>query len=112
MRKRLALALVLAVLAGAGIAAADTMRCNGEVVSGGDLKFEVLSRCGEPAAKESRERMREVTVRSRGRNTEERVRSTVIVEEWTYNFGPGGFLYLVTFEDGKVVDIRSAGFGR
>ena len=112
MGKVCALALLLALLRGAAPAVADNMRCNGEVVSEGDLRFEVLSKCGEPAAKESRQVVREVTVHRRDRKTSERIRTTVTVEEWTYNFGPGGFLYLVTFEDGTVVDIRSAGFGR
>jgi hypothetical protein len=92
--------------------AAQTMRCDGNFASVGDIKFEVISKCGEPALKETRQKEREVAVFNQGKGTFESVRVTVTIDEWTYNFGPGGFLYVVTLEDGKVVAIESAGFGR
>ena len=107
----LLLAMILPLLA-AGTSGAQTLRCGGELVSVGDVKFEVLSKCGEPASKETHERTREVEIFDPNNRLWRRVRSTVTVDQWTYNFGPGGFLYLVTFENGKVMDIESAGFGR
>ena len=107
----LLLAMILTLLA-VGTGGAQTLRCGGELVSIGDVKFEVLSKCGEPASKETFERQREVEIFDPKDKVQRRFRATVTVDLWTYNFGPGGFLYLVTFENGRVVDIESAGFGR
>jgi hypothetical protein len=36
---------------------------------------------------------------------------TVQVEEWTYDFGKQRFIQFLTFEAGKVIRIRSGGYG-
>jgi Protein of unknown function (DUF2845) len=112
MRKVAVALLLLVLLSATALHAAQTLRCDGNVVSLGDIKFEVVSKCGEPAFKETRQKEREVVVFNQGKGTFESLRVTVTIDEWTYNFGPGGFLYVVTLEDGKVVSIESAGFGR
>jgi len=33
-------------------------------------------------------------------------------EEWTYNFGPRRLMQVVVFENGRLVDVKSAGYGR
>jgi hypothetical protein len=35
----------------------------------------------------------------------------VPVEEWTYDFGPNQFIEYVTFEQGRLVHIRSGAYG-
>lgn len=32
-------------------------------------------------------------------------------EEWTYNFGPSRFLYILTFKNGRLVKIDDDGYG-
>lgn len=105
------LTAVLLLLVAAG-ADAQYMRCGGELVGTGDIAFEVVSKCGEPAHKEAWDRQHTVRSFDPSKRRARDFTVTVHVEQWTYNFGPGTFLYVVRLEDGKVVDIRTAGFGR
>lgn len=85
---------------------AHAFTCNGGVISPGNTKFEIISKCGEPALKDSHEeklteRLDETT----------KIKTTVIVEEWTYNFGPQSFLRILEFRNGKLAEIRTGGYG-
>lgn len=73
---------------------------DGRSISPGDRKLEVLAKCGEPAA----------SADNSGRDAEGWAVS-VRSDEWTYNFGPDRFLYIVRFRHGKVYDIRTGGYG-
>jgi hypothetical protein len=35
----------------------------------------------------------------------------VVIDEWTYDFGPRRFVHYVTFENGKLVKISTGGYG-
>jgi len=72
-------------------AAAD-MRCEGGLVNVGDSKGYVYEICGEPSFRD--------TIALDETSTTEGV-----VEQWTYNLGPGRFLRIVTFEAGLVSTI-------
>ncbi len=37
--------------------------------------------------------------------------SEVVVEEWTYNFGPRRLMRVIRFENGLVTSIRQLGYG-
>jgi hypothetical protein len=87
-------------------AEAQTFRCDGKVVSRGDTKADVIMKCGEPALKDSRE---EKIIEKVDADTKRKV--TVIIDEWTYNLGPDMFMRVLKFTDGKLVDIREAGYG-
>lgn len=63
-------------------------------------KTEIMFKCGEPYFKDSREEYRVDSVKGINRRT------TIIVDEWTYNFGPTRFLRIITFENGQLVNIR------
>jgi hypothetical protein len=81
--------------------------CGDRIISTGETKGEVLAKCGEPFYRTSydeelREQFDEIHSR----------RVVVTVEEWTYNFGPQRFLRIITFRNGKVVDIRTGQYGR
>lgn len=92
MRTFMATLLVLSI---ASVAAASSkMRCGSELVSVGDSTAQVLLQCGEPMTRER------VALESSG-STEK------LVELWTYAFGPGQFLKLLTFEAGKLAAIES-----
>lgn len=77
----------------------DSYQCSSGIVSIGDSQHEVVQKCGNPARKGH-------VYKSIVRYGKARNRS---VEEWTYNPGPNGFVYLVSFEGGKVVDIYNTG---
>ncbi|GHH02564.1 DUF2845 domain-containing protein [Comamonas sp. JC664] len=113
--RTLGLTLALA-MAGAPLAAeAASLRCGQALVADGALKAEVLAKCGEPAAKDFRtvtDSAGSVTPDHRtGGVTTERRSVTREYEDWTYNFGPRRFLQVVTFENGRLIDVQSAGYG-
>jgi hypothetical protein len=80
--------------------------CDDRIISLGDTKADVLIKCGEPFTKESyQEEVRE-RIGARSRRT-----VYVTVETWTYNFGPQRFMRMLTFRNGQIVDIGTAGYG-
>jgi hypothetical protein len=96
----------------------EGFRCPpGRVVSRGDHMVEVRKRCGEPDFVTQRTDKRKVKVKVRRwvegvmeEVSEERV-VEVLVDEWTYDFGPRRFLRFVSFEDGRVIGVRTGGYG-
>ncbi|WNG25412.1 DUF2845 domain-containing protein [Cystobacter fuscus] len=93
---------------------AATLRCGNQLASDGASKSDVLMRCGEPMAKESRTETVGEKTRTRdeqGSSTQEHTVQKTI-EEWTYNFGPSRLMQVAVFENGRLVDVRSGGYGR
>ena len=103
----------------AGTASADNIRCQNRLVSTGSTKYDVQALCGAPDATERRTERRlvrrQITTRCADAVTwctsyiEDSV--DVPVEEWTYDFGTQRFLQYLTFEDGKLLNVRSGGYG-
>jgi hypothetical protein len=93
------------------------MRCGTQIVSTGDTLYTVRSRCGEPAfATQRTERRRQrVWVDGAcgstvcGRMEERSV--PIVVDQWTYDFGPDRFVQTLTFEQGFVVSVVSGRYG-
>jgi hypothetical protein len=81
-------------------------QCSDQIISVGDSAAEVMAKCGKPAWQDKRE---EVIREQLDDNTVRKV--SVIVEDWTYNFGPNQFLRIFTFRNGKVTDVRTGGYG-
>jgi len=103
---------------------AQAFRCGSKIVSQGDHYTKVLKICGEPIGVQERVIYREGPTRPRfqvdGPNgipvDQEVLRYNrsyveVVVEEWTYNFGPRRLMQLVRFENGFVADIERLGYG-
>ncbi|MEO7386245.1 MAG: DUF2845 domain-containing protein [Gammaproteobacteria bacterium] len=99
-------------------------RCGSKVVSDGDHYSKVLQYCGEPIGVQERVIYREGVTRPRfradgpnGMQLDQEVlqynRSyvEVLVEEWTYNFGPRRLMQLVRFENGFVTEVEQLGYG-
>ncbi|MFP4031612.1 MAG: DUF2845 domain-containing protein, partial [Desulfococcaceae bacterium] len=103
-RWRLAALVVLLHLIHAPSALA--LRCDGAIIDEGTSKPEVFHRCGEPYWQERRV---VETLERKGREVWN-VRSDVI-EEWLYNFGPTRLLRILTFENGTLKKVRTAGHG-
>jgi hypothetical protein len=103
----LLIALVLAVLAPAFALTSDDLRCDGGIVSVGDMASELVRKCGEPSYTSQREQ----------RNVEEayflgdRVITTILIDDWTFNFGPSRFQYRVLLKNGRVWKIESLNYG-
>ena len=68
-------------------------RCGHELIEEGDSVADMLLECGEPMLRQ--------TIAVENTSTTEG-----IVEQWTYDFGPGTFLAIVTLEAGKVASIE------
>jgi hypothetical protein len=78
----------------------------GNILSIGDTKFEVLRKCGPPDFSESRD-ADELVIRRFDRSR----RTTIRIDEWTYNFGPRRFLLHLIFEDGRLKRMETGGYG-
>ena len=94
------------------IAPAYALRCGSDLVSVDDRPIEVLHKCGEPDYVEEwvehkyyRDYYHDHLPLYRD------VYGPVKIEEWTYNFGRNSFMQLLHFENGKLKNIRSLGYG-
>ena len=100
-------------------AQADNIRCKDRLVSTGASKYDVQALCGPPDAVESRVERRSVQKRITFRCADGSgwcsgmIADEVVipVDEWTYDFGSQRFVRYLTFEDGKLLRVRSGGYG-
>ncbi|MFP4349763.1 MAG: DUF2845 domain-containing protein [Thermodesulfobacteriota bacterium] len=99
---------LLLILAGTFciVNAAWGFRCGGRIVSKGDSKPEILHHCGEPDWKDTWQRE---TFERYGRNDWRK--RYITVSEWLYNPGPTALIRILTFEENRLVDIRTEGYG-
>lgn len=107
--KKVAVSLYYAVLMLASPCAlvhAATLDCGSRTVSVGDSRIDLLMTCGEPNAKESHQEEIVDTIDGSSKQ-----KTIIIVEEWTYNFGPSQFLRILTLKNGKITDIRFGDYG-
>ena len=97
------LLLMLFMVAATVPATADTMRCNGRLVSTGDRMYLVRERCGEPDVKVIQSA---VYAGHRGYIPDR--------EQWQYNLGPNRRMRFVDFVDGELRRVRTGprGFSR
>jgi hypothetical protein len=95
-----------------GLTSAEAMRCGQRILALGYTKAEVVDRCGEPAAIDQRYE-EEITGTFVDPVTKQSVLRTVsvLVEEWTYNFGPHNLLYLLIFKENRLMKIDTRGYG-
>ncbi|SJZ35460.1 Protein of unknown function [Trichlorobacter thiogenes] len=101
---KISLLLSALLLSLASVAAADNFRCpNGEIVSTGDRQSIVAMKCDPPTYKNSRT---ESEAGYKGATI------LVSVEEWTYNEGPHRLVHILTFRNGLLDSVQTAGFGK
>lgn len=110
----LALASTLAALTLPRTASADdSLRCPGGLVSVGDAGVDLLARCGPPALRERRVDDRWATAGNAdhpGKTAVSREVS-VVIDEWSYDFGPNAFSYVARLENGRVVAFVRGSYG-
>jgi hypothetical protein len=103
------LVLVLALVAASP---AYAFRCGTKLVSEGDTRSQVASKCGEPTEVDRRSALREPITWIGGRAYRSGVGLVEIpIEFWIYNLGPSKFMQRVRFEDGVVVEVQTLGYG-
>lgn len=88
--------------------AAMGLRCGQGLVSVGDVKAKVLAECGEPQLKEKVRLKDDRYKEDRGGKK----RYGRHVEQWTYNCGEDDFIYVLTFDGGKLIKEETAGRGK
>lgn len=91
---------------------ADSIRCGSRIITRGSSSAELTAFCGDPA---------QVTKSSsyvggaRGARAADGVdygtTAEIVVEIWTYNFGPNQLMERVRIENGIVAQIDSLGYG-
>jgi len=116
-----AIAVLLGGLATSATAHADSMNCKNRIVSTGDTRYQVKATCGDPDDASQRVEYRTVRGRVTGPCTRQGDRIVcsdtreqvveVVIDEWTYDFGKNRFLQHLTFEQGRLVTVRSGGYG-
>ncbi len=109
-------------------ARATSIRCGVRLITEGDFKARVLAECGEPDHVEFWEEERVYGFRNHPSyygiyedyehwqpnyryGKPYRIKKLVIIEEWTYNHGPGRFMDHLRLENGIVVGITSGDYG-
>src|SRR5262245_10396401 len=95
---------------------AYALQCGNRLVSPGESKTDVWHRCGDPETTDWRVIYRAVPVAaplfSDPRYPSRAVTYVpVVIEVWTYNLGPQRFIQELSFEEGRLIEIRSLGYG-
>jgi hypothetical protein len=109
MTKSHRLAAIAAGLALLASAPAQAFRCGTRIITRGDHAEKILRFCGEPASVQTRLSQR-AYVADFGRVLPGIVED-VVIEEWTYNFGPHQLMRVVRLENGYVAQIKHLGYG-
>ena|SRR6185369_12381402 len=119
--KAWAAVLAFSVLATSPSAQADTLACDGRIVSTGDSRYDVKAICGEPD--DASQRIEYRTLRGRvagpctragGKITCSQTREEVVevvIDEWIYDFGRNRFVEYLTFEQGRLISVRTGSYG-
>ena len=96
------------------ISAADVygLRCGNNLVDVGDQKIEVLRKCGKPDIVDRWDEEQVVAGSAADQIGEgRRTRVFANVEQWTYNFGPTRFLYILIFRNGILAEVKTGDHG-
>jgi hypothetical protein len=104
-----AASMFLAALAPSVPRAADGMSCPGGVISVGDSRLDLLGKCGTPTLVESRPAQVTEWVGDRVQGASRTV--TITIETWTYDLGSSRLVQYVKLEAGKVMNVRTGGYG-
>lgn len=94
--------IILSLLLIFSTTTAYALRCGNDIVQTGDSQAKVLKLCDKPVMKNKVKKDLKF-----GNNSA----SISTVTQWTYNFGPNDFLYILSFENGKLVAISTDGYG-
>jgi hypothetical protein len=90
---------------------AIALQCGGKVVSMGYQTWRVRDICGEPADIQDLQQL----VPQRYYDPYQRTYMDTFIyinkSVWTYNFGPSRLIYILTFENDKLVNIETGGYG-
>lgn len=85
---------------------------DGFIIDIGSTMAEVLMKIGEPALKDKRTSEQAITSRL---NEQQRIiqkhKIEITTEEWTYNLGPNRFIRILTFQNNRLLSIKTGDYG-
>jgi hypothetical protein len=87
------------------------LRCGNRLVSFGEIQNVVLYKCGAPDTTERRVTYRVEPDYDAFGVPRTAVYIPVVIDVWVYNFGPRRFMQELSFEDGRLINIQSLGYG-
>jgi hypothetical protein len=88
-------------------------RCGLGLVSEGDSKTQVMATCGHPTSKEkSCENSQQYSTTNKHGKIKHVKKCGRKLDTWFYNCGDNDFIYKLTFEDGKIINITSTERGK
>ncbi len=94
------------------LSVADSVECGNRIITRGSSSAELAAFCGDPAQVNKSSNYVGGGGRVRGPNgVVSGAVEEVVVEIWTYNFGPDRLMQRVRIENGIVVQIDSLGYG-
>jgi hypothetical protein len=99
--------LVITAQATAVAQTSDSLRCTGGIISIGDIASELVRKCGQPTYATQREQK----LVEEGTIPGERIITTIIIDDWTYNFGANRFQYRILLKNGRIWNIESLNYG-
>lgn len=112
--RQLAIAAALLTTILAGTQTAEALSCAQRLVVVGDSSARVMQLCGEPAEIVERNETRSRTVQGRapdGTIVMHTITVTVVLQQWTYDFGPQRFMRQLIFEEGRLIRMSTLGYG-
>lgn len=89
---------------------AHAFRCGTRIITRGDHADKLLQYCGDPASVQTRLAQRSLMTNVGGLYVPG-FAEEVVIEEWTYNFGPHKFMRVVRLENGFVAEVKQLGYG-
>jgi hypothetical protein len=101
----------LATVLGGSVARTLAQDCHGRLIVIGASPWEVKERCGEPTAIEDVVKYIPQRTFDPTSNTPGYILVPVQQSIWTYNFGSSRLLYYLTFQEGKLIDIKTGDYG-
>lgn len=94
---------------------ASAFRCNGRIINTRVFSGEIQQLCGEPMSINKYMDYKIIAIQQTHRRTKyhqvEFIRVPINIEEWIYNQGPNDLLRQLRFENGRLMDITTLGYG-
>jgi hypothetical protein len=99
--------LVITAQASTVALASDSLICKEGIISVGDVASDLMRKCGQPTYVTQREQK----IVEAGDIPGERIITTILIDDWTFNFGRDRFQYKILLKNGRVWNIESLDYG-